>query len=154
MTAADDRTRGNTPRPVVGEAPGAIASRIKAWPHETHVFGGIALALFLIGTLYAATGGEAAGICLLYGACLLTGTYAAYLSGHAEPTRDAVNAQEEGEAPNHLYLPHQSLWPAGIGVGGVLVLAGFAVGTWVLVAGAVLLLRSVVGFVVEGRHRR
>lgn len=63
-------------------------------------------------------------------------------------------AQEEGEVPNHLYLPHQSLWPAGIGVGGVLVLAGFAVGTWVLVAGTVLLLRSVIGFVVEGRHRR
>ena len=55
---------------------------------------------------------------------------------------------------NHLYLPEQSLWPVGIGTGGVLVLAGFAVGSWVLVAGALLLLRSVVGFVVEGRRRR
>lgn len=131
-----------------------MIARLKALPHETHVFGAISAGLFVIATLYTATGGEAAGIVLLYGACLLTGTYAAYLSGHAEPTRDAVNAQEEGEAPNHLYLPHQSLWPAGIGVGGVLVLAGFAVGSWVLVAGAILLLRSVIGFVVEGRRRR
>lgn len=129
--------------------------RIKAWPHETHVFGGVSVALFLIGTIYAVTGGEAAGIVLLYGAGLLTATYAVYLAGHADPTRgEAVIAQEEGEEPNYLYLPHQSLWPAGIGVGGVLVLAGFAVGTWVLVAGTVLLLRSVIGFVVEGRHRR
>jgi len=149
VSATDDRTRGNSPRNPTG-----IASRIKAWPHETHVFGGVSVALFLIGTIYAVTGGEAAGIVLLYGAGLLTATYAVYLAGHADPTREAVIAQEEGEVPNHLYLPHQSLWPAGIGVGGVLVLAGFAVGTWVLVAGTVLLLRSVIGFVVEGRHRR
>lgn len=131
-----------------------MIERIKAWPHETHVFGGISVALFLIGTLYTVTGGEAAGIVLLYGACLLTATYAVYLRGHADPTREAVNAQEEGEAPNHLYLPTQSLWPAGIGAGGVLVLAGFAINAWVLVAGAILLLRSVIGFVVEGRRRR
>ncbi len=108
----------------------------------------------MIGTLYAVTGGEAAGIVLLYGAFLLTATYAVYLASHADPTREALNAQEEGDAPDHLYLPTQSLWPAGIGAGGVLVLAGFAVGTWVLVAGAILLVRSVVGFVVEGRRRR
>lgn len=154
MTAADDRTRGTTPRPVVGDAPGGIASRIRAWPHETHVFGAVSVGLLVIATLYTATGGEAAGIVLLYGAFLLTATYAVYLAGHADPTREAVNAQEEGDAPDHLYLPTQSLWPAGIGAGGVLVLAGFAVGSWVLVAGAILLVRSVVGFVVEGRRRR
>ena len=108
----------------------------------------------MIGTLYTSTGGEAAGIVLLYGSTILSLTYAVYLLRHARPVRASIEAQEEGEIPNQLYLPEQSLWPVGIGAGGVLVLAGFAVGSWVLVAGALLLLRSVVGFVVEGRRRR
>ena len=80
-------------------------------------------------------------------------TYAFYLGRHAVDVQESVAAQEEGEVPNELYLPHQSLWPVGLGAGGVLVLAGFAVGTWVLVAGGLLMARSVVGFVVEGRAR-
>ena len=134
-------------------APDGVVARIKGWPHETHVFGGVGIAFFVIGTLYASTGGEAAGIVLLYGSTILSLTYAVYLLRHARPVQASIEAQEEGEIPNQLYLPEQSLWPVGIGAGGVLVLAGFAVGTWVLVAGAILLLRSVVGFVVEGRRR-
>ena len=114
----------------------------------------VGLAFLVIGTLYAATGGEAAGIVLLLGSCVLSFTYAVYLLRHARPVQASIEAQEEGEVPNQLYLPEQSLWPAGIGAGGVLVLTGFAVGSWVLVAGAILLARSVVGFVVEGRRRR
>ena len=135
-------------------APTGLFARIKAWPHETHVFGGTGLTFFVIGTLYASTGGEAAGIVLLYGSTILSLTYAVYLLRHARPVRASIEAQEEGEIPNHLYLPEQSLWPVGIGAGGVLVLAGFAVGSWVLVAGALLLLRDFVGFVVGGRRRR
>ncbi len=135
-------------------APTGLVARVKGWPHETHVFGGTGLVFFVIATLYASTGGEAAGIVLLYGSTVLSGTYAVYLRRHARPVRASIEAQEEGEIPNQLYLPEQSLWPVGIGAGGVLVLAGFAVGTWVLVAGALLLVRSVVGFVVEGRARQ
>lgn len=135
-------------------APAGLVARVKGWPHETHVFGGTGLAFFVIGTLYTSTGGEAAGIVLLYGSTILSLTYAVYLLRHARPVRASIEAQEEGEIPNQLYLPEQSLWPVGIGAGGVLVLAGFAVGSWVLVAGVLLLLRSVVGFVVEGRRRR
>ncbi|MBL8777073.1 MAG: cytochrome c oxidase subunit 4 [Acidimicrobiales bacterium] len=131
----------------------SVVDRIKAWPHETHVFGGIGLVFLVIGTLYASTGGEAAGIVLLFGSTILSFTYAVYLLRHARPVQASIEAQEEGEIPNQLYLPEQSLWPVGIGTGGVLVLAGFAVGSWVLVAGVILLLRSVVGFVVEGRRR-
>jgi hypothetical protein len=39
-------------------------------------------------------------------------------------------------------------------IGGVLVLSGFALGLWVFFAGIVLLARSVIGFVSEGRARR
>lgn len=138
---------------MTASAPSGLADRIKGWPHETHVFGGIGLVFLVIGTLYASTGGEAAGIVLLFGSTILSLTYAVYLLRHARPVQASIEAQEEGEIPNQLYLPEQSLWPVGIGTGGVLVLAGFAVGSWVLVAGVILLLRSVVGFVVEGRRR-
>ena len=118
------------------------------------MFGGTGLRALCDRYALRADWGEAAGIVLLYGSTILSLTYAVYLLRHAGPVRASIEAQEEGEIPNQLYLPEQSLWPVGIGAGGVLVLAGFAVGSWVLVAGVLLLLRSVVGFVVEGRRRR
>lgn len=118
------------------------------------MFGGIGLGIAAIGLLYTVTDGEAAGIVLLFGSSVLSLTYAVYLARHVEAVQESVLEMEEGAIPDTQYLPHQSLWPVGIGTGGVLVLAGFAVGTWVLVAGALLLARSVVGFVSEGRARR
>jgi len=123
-------------------------------PHESHVFGGIGVALVGIATLYTVTGGEPAGVVLLFGSSLLALTYAVYLARHVRSVQESILEQEEGTVLDQQYLPHQSLWPVGIGAGGVLVLAGFAVGTWVLVAGALLLARSVIGFVSEGRARR
>jgi hypothetical protein len=117
------------------------------------VFGGIGLAFVAIGVLYTVTDGEPAGIVLLFGSALLALTYAVYLARHTHEVQASILAQEEGTIPDSQYLPHQSLWPVGIGVGGVLVLAGFAVGLWVLFAGVVLLARSVIGFVSEGRAR-
>jgi hypothetical protein len=135
-------------------APDSTVSRLKALPHEAHVFGGIGLAFVAIGVLYTATDGEPAGVVLLFGSALLSLTYAVYLARHAVEVQESILEQEEGTVPDTQYLPHQSLWPVGIGVGGVLVLAGFAVGLWVFFAGVVLLGRSVVGFVSEGRARR
>ena len=130
-----------------------IASRMKALPHETHVFGGIGIGLVAIGILYTVTDGEPAGIVLLFGSSVLSLTYAVYLARHVESVQESILEMEEGRISDTQYLPHQSLWPVGIGTGGVLLLAGVAVGTWVLVAGALLLARSVVGFVSEGRAR-
>lgn len=152
MTAPDPgtpRRRGNR-----GRNPSAVGSGMKGLAPEAHVFGGIGLAFVAIGTLYTVTDGEPAGVVLLFGSAVLALTYAVYLARHAEAVQESILDQEEGTVPDVQYLPHQSLWPVGIGGGGVLVLAGFAVGTWVLVAGALLLARSVVGFVSEGRARR
>lgn len=126
----------------------------KALPHESHVFGGIGLGIAAIGVLYTVTDGEAAGVVLLFGSAVLSLTYAVYLARHVDEVQESILEMEEGTIPDTQYLPHQSLWPVGIGTGGVLLLAGFAVGTWVLVAGALLLARSVVGFVSEGRARK
>ena len=131
-----------------------MSDEIRNLPHESHVFGGIGLAFVVIGTIYTVTDGEPAGVVLLFGSSVLAFTYAIYLARHLVAVQESILEQEEGTLPDTQYLPHQSLWPIGIGGGGVLVLAGFAVGTWVLFAGAVLLARSVVGFVSEGRARR
>ena len=66
----------------------------------------------------------------------------------------------EGELPTAppehagLYLPHESVWPIGIGFGTALTLAGIAIGWWVLLPGVALLAHSLIGFATQSRDRR
>ena len=124
-----------------------------SWPTETRVFLAVGAFFVVIGVLYWATADEPAGVVLRLGAAILAATYAIYFARHLPAVQESVEAQEEGERPNELYLPEQSLWPLGIGAAVVLILAGFAIGTWVWFFGGLLLVRSVVGFVIESRNR-
>jgi Cytochrome c oxidase subunit IV len=51
------------------------------------------------------------------------------------------------------YLPHASVWPFVMGLGGALILNGMVLGTWVLVPGVGLTALGTAGFVRQTRRR-
>ena len=104
---------------------------------EARMLWTLSLFFFLIGALYWATAHEAAGVTLLMlcsGAAIL-----AVLPYHIRRRR------ERGEHVEHHLPPTSSLWPFIIGAGAVLVVDGFILGPWLLVPGAALVLRGLVG---------
>jgi hypothetical protein len=104
---------------------------------EARMLWTLSLFFFLIGALYWATAHEPTGVTLLMlcsGAAIL-----AVLPYHIRRLR-------HGEQPvEHHLPPTSSLWPFLLGAGAVLVVDGFVLGPWLLVPGAALVLRGLVG---------
>lgn len=67
-----------------------------------------------------------------------------------EDRDDADMADGEGEIG---FFPAASIWPAGIGVGGVFLAIGMIYGTWYLFIGGVFVIGSIIGFVYESEAR-
>lgn len=76
--------------------------------------------------------------------------------------RDVVEAAGEAAAAHGVamptgeaeeYLPHASVWPFAIGLGGAGIFVGLVLGIWVTVPGVVLLALGVGGFVRQTRRR-
>jgi hypothetical protein len=105
---------------------------------EARMLWTLSLFFFLIGLLYWATAHEPTGVTLLMlcsGAAIV-----AVLPYHVRRHRHGG----DGAAEHHL-PPSSSLWPFLIGAGAVLVVDGFVLGPWLLVPGAALVLRGLVG---------
>jgi hypothetical protein len=133
-------------------------------PTEAKVFFGIAAFLLFLGVVYAATTGyagdiEFAGTLALVGGSAFAGFFAAYLLRTVRRVQDDFEALEEAHAAGDasvddvLYLPSQSPWPLGLGVGLSLVLAGVPLGVWVLLPGIALFAYSLIGFAHQSRSR-
>ncbi len=97
----------------------------------------LSLFFFLIGLLYWVTAHEPVGVTLLM---LCSGAAIVALLPYRFRRR-----RHEGEAGTVHHLPTASLWPFIIGAGAVLVVNGFILGPWLLVPGAALVLRGLVG---------
>jgi hypothetical protein len=97
----------------------------------------LSLFFFLIGLLYWVTAHEPVGVTLLM---LCSG--AAIVALLPYRFRRRRHADEAGTVH---HLPTASLWPFVIGAGAVLVVNGFILGPWLLVPGAALVLRGLVG---------
>jgi hypothetical protein len=98
---------------------------------------------------------EAAGIAMLIFSSAAYSILFGYLllqyirrHGHPRPedSFDATMADGEGEIA---YFPAASIWPAGMGLGLVLVACAAVWGLWYLIVGAILFFGAAIGWVVE-----
>jgi hypothetical protein len=125
-------------------------------PTETKVFGSVGVFYLFLAILYAATAYEWSGVALLGFGAVFALLAAGYFWWSLRGVQYEVETDLESPAiPEHegLYLPHQSVWPIGIGLGAAITLAGLAVGWWVLLPGAALLVHSLIGFAAQSRER-
>jgi hypothetical protein len=127
-------------------------------PTETWLFGSLGAFYLLIAIVYAIAAYEWAGVALLgFGALFsfIAATYFAWDLRDVQSDTEAAEAAAAAGPPTHegLYLPHESVWPIGIGLGTALTLAGIAIGWWVLLPGAALLVHSLIGFATQSRDR-
>ena len=127
--------------------------RMADTPTETWVFASITGFYFVAAVIYRVFSDDAAGFALLLGSAVLAGVYTLYFRRHLAAVQENIEEQEAGVRPNELYLPEQSLWPFGMGVGATIILAGFAIGLWLSAAGLLIFGRATVGFVAESRRR-
>lgn len=125
-------------------------------PTESKLFGSLGLFYLLLAIVYAITAYEWAGVALLAFGALFSFIAATYLAFDLRDVQDDVETLEAPTAPPEhvgLYLPHTSVWPIGVGLGAALTLAGIAIGWWVLLPGAALLVHSLIGFAAQSRDR-
>ena len=117
------------------------------------------LFLGIVCAIYWFTSNEDAGTaCLLFSfaAYALMGTYL-FLQWRRrkgiprpEDKDDAEMSDGEGEVG---FFPAASVWPAGIGLGAIMLAVGLIYGTWYLAIGFILVFGSIIGFVVEAEAR-
>jgi hypothetical protein len=112
----------------------------------------------VLAVIYAIAAYEWAGVALLGFGALFSFVAAAYFAFDLRDVQHDVELREDelpDEPPTHagLYLPHASVWPIGVGIGAALTLAGIAIGWWVLLPGAALLVHSLIGFATQSRDR-
>lgn len=127
-------------------------------PTETKMFGALGTFYLAAGILYWFLAYEWAGFLLLVFSGGFAYTTAGYfwlkLRNVQQEVEDA-DAEDAVGPPEHpgLYLPHTSVWPLGISMGAAVTLAGVAIGWWILIPGAVLLVHSIIGFAAQSRDR-
>jgi hypothetical protein len=133
-------------------------------PTEATVFFGIGAFLLLLGAIYAATTGYAGGIefagtLALLGGAVFALFFATFLLVTVRRVQGDFEALEQAHAAGDpaaddvLYLPSESPWPLGLGVGLSLILAGVPLGVWVLLPGIALFGYSLIGFAHQSRYR-
>jgi hypothetical protein len=66
---------------------------------------------------------------------------------------DRLDATQEDGAGEIGFFPAASIWPAAIGVGGVMVAIALIYGTWYWLIAAIFIFGGVAGFVVEAEAR-
>jgi hypothetical protein len=150
--AAADQAAADSADGIVGAEPA------RGLPTETKLFGSIGVCYLVIAAIYGATAQEAAGFVML----LLGGAFALTVAGFTwfsvrSVQHDVQVAEDEvpDAPPDHgdLYLPHTSIWPLGIAMGAAITIVGIAVGWWVILPGAALLVHSIIGFAAQSRDR-
>jgi hypothetical protein len=125
----------------------AHARRDRAVPTRTFLaIGGI---VAVIAAIYALVTYEEAGMTMLVLATALALWVGVYLWLQARP----APAEDTEEPSTETYLPHESVWPVGIGAGAFFAFNGLLLGPWFLFPGAVLLVISIAGWARQSRYR-
>lgn len=127
------------------------------WGTQARMFGGIALFMALIGTVYWFMSYEWVGTVLLAltsGMAFLTAAYVGWPRPGDDGDPDGGQQLEPGHDPHDgVWFPEASVWPFAIGAGMVLVANGLLLGRWLLIPSAVFLVWAVAGMVLQGRRR-
>jgi hypothetical protein len=117
---------------------------------QWRIFLGIAAFIAVIGVIYWFVSYEDAGTTLLAlasGLALFFGGYL-FLQDRKKPPVATRPAGDETQ-----YLPHESVWPFGIGFGVFLAFNGLILGLAWALPGAVIVATSLGGFVAQSRRR-
>lgn len=158
---ATGSTTGSSPAPT--SDPDSAVEPPDGLPTEATLFFGLGafswvLALiYYIATAASEQGAEYAGVLALVGGGVFSIFFGTFLLLTVRRIQADVEVMEEEAAAgihdNALYLPTESIWPIGIGVGLSLVLAGIPLGVWVLLPGVALLVHSAIGFARQSKTR-
>lgn len=130
---------------------GRVDDRAVPW----RVFLAIGGLVTVLAVIYWFTSYEDAGSVLLALSAVLAIWCGTYLWLQLRQQRRAAGEDVAlpAEAEAMPYLPHASVWPFAIGLGGATVLNGLVLGIWVMVPGAALMALGIGGFVRQSRHR-
>ncbi len=115
---------------------------------QWRIFLGLAAFIAVIGAIYWFVSYEDAGTTLLALAAGLALMCGGYL--FLQDRRQNPSTLPEHEPP---YLPHESVWPFGIGLGVFLAFNGLILGPAWALPGAVIVATSLGGFVAQSRRR-
>src|ERR1700712_3995911 len=120
---------------------------------EGYLFAFLAAFLLIIGSGYLLWSGDwTGGTALLFAGGLGTilGTYLLFTASRMEPRpEDRADAEvDEGSGEIGFFSPH-SWWPLALAAGASILTLGAVFGRWLLIAGALITLVAVTGFVLE-----
>jgi hypothetical protein len=125
-------------------------------------FGGLLFNLgtvffLVVGTIYGFWSRDWAGTTALIFTGFMTliiGFYVTYTARRLtdRPEDDALANQEEADPDYGFYSPH-SWWPLPMGFACMLVALGLIFATWLMIAGIIFLMMSIIGFVFEYYRR-
>lgn len=128
---------------------------LDSWALQARIFGGIAVFMLVIATIYWFMSYEPAGTTFLVVSAGMTGVPALYLAWpRARRDQPRPPHIEPGHDPHDgVWFPEASIWPFAIGGAMVLVANGFLLGRWLLIPALALLVWSIAGMIRQGRHR-
>ena len=115
---------------------------------QWRIFLGLAAFIAVIGAIYWFVSYEDAGTTLLALAAGLALMCGGYLFVQDRKEIPATSPEDEPQ-----YLPHESVWPFGIGLGVFMAFNGLILGPAWAVPGAVVVATSLGGFVAQSRRR-
>jgi uncharacterized membrane protein YfcA len=118
---------------------------------QWRVFLGMAAFIAVIGAIYWFVSYEDAGTTLLALASGLALLFGGYL--FVQDRKPPHPATRRGQEVPPQYLPHDSVWPFGIGFGVFLAFNGLILGPAWTLPGAVIVATSLGGFVAQSRRR-
>lgn len=122
---------------------------------ETRMFAIIGALTLVMCVIYSVTADEASGKVLLGLVAAFSLVMAAFLAVRDRQGGHSLfeDAEPTGDAPPRTWFPEASLWPFAMAAGTALVLAGLALGLWVLLPGLFLLGQALWSFTMESRRR-
>ena len=126
---------------------------------EARVSFGAATFLLIVAIIYWFWSREWTGtVCLIFSLCAygLMGSYflLQWLRRQRIPRPEDRDDAEMSDGAGEIgFFPSASIWPPGMGLGGIFLGLGLIYGTWYWWIGGILLFGSIIGFVVEAEAR-
>ena len=132
-----------------GHGTGRVPDRVV--PARVFAVAGAGVAVLAL--VYGAAASEDAGKALLAVTVAFLLWIGAYLWLRSRPIDDDATVTAGAEDSDAAYLPHESVWPFGIGVGAFMLANGLLIGGWFYLPGLAVTVAALAGFIRQTRHR-
>ena len=126
-----------------------------AYSTETRMFAAIGALTLVMCVIYTLTADEASGKVMLGLVAVFSLVMAGFLGVRDRQGGHSLfeESEPEGTEPPKTWFPEASMWPFVVAAGTALVLAGLALGLWVLLPGVFLMAQGLWSFTMESRRR-